>query len=93
MTKSELANQRRADLTDHEVIAMALSCVDCGKLRISLFQAVALASEVDNLDQWFDLVDPAEELPSKPLRALPAVSIVAPHCLKLAARAVKRRRR
>jgi len=94
MTKNQLVNEIRARLQDEELLVLALSCADCGRLKLPLAQAVALAAEVDTLDQWFDLVDRAEHhtTPPQPLPLLPPVSVVAPHCQELAERAAKRRR-
>jgi hypothetical protein len=51
MTKSELANKLRTEINDESLIAWAVTCADCGCLRISVSRAVALASEVDTLDE------------------------------------------
>ena len=95
MTKTELANELRGALTNEELIICALTCPDRGRLKLPLAQAIALAAETDTLQEWCALVDQTEVHPSspRPLRALPAVSVVAPHCRELGTRAAKRKRR
>ena len=48
MTKHELATNLRAELSDEDVIWISLLCADCGKPRLGLEHADALASQVDN---------------------------------------------
>jgi hypothetical protein len=92
MTKHELATNLRAELSDDDVLFLALVCPDCGKPRLGLEHAVALASEVDSLDEWWNLVDAAENVPkASPARSLPPAEVVGPHCRELATRAAKRK--
>jgi hypothetical protein len=45
MTKNQLVNEIRARLQDEELLVLASSCVDCGRLKLPLARAVALAAE------------------------------------------------
>jgi hypothetical protein len=51
-------------ITDESTISWAIKCNGCGGQHISLPRAIALASEVDTLEQWFGLIAGADEPPS-----------------------------
>jgi hypothetical protein len=44
MIKHELATNLRAERTDEDVLFLALACPDCGRPRLRLNHAVALAT-------------------------------------------------
>ena len=74
------------------MLFLALASPDCGRPRLRLNHAIALANEVDTLDQWWELVDADENVPGhSPARSLPSAEVVGPHCEELALRAAKRK--